>query len=416
MKLFVGLDVSSDKLDACFLTDTLTILHQGSYANDIEGATQIKETIVNMFEQFAFDKVVIGMESTSMYSAHPLIFFHEDEDLKNMHCVVTIEDPFKIHNYAKVFNADKTDTNDAFFIADFLRSERYSHSPLKEEQFLSLQQLTRSRMQLVNMLVETKQHFIENLYYKCNTLSRELRDEESLSTTVFSTSIIELITSDMGLDEIAQLPLNKLAETLQTLGRGRFKHPEKLAKTIQKAIRSSYRLSPTFETSIDIVLATLVGQMRSLEASIKQLEKGIERIVKAMPEYQCLTSIPGVGLVYAAGIIAEVGQIERFENQAKLAKYAGLHWKKSESGNYKSENTPLTKRGNRYLRYYLIEAANSVRRHLPEYNEFYRKKYQETPKHQHKRAIVLTARKFVRLVDTLLRNHQLYTSPRSVES
>lgn len=390
MKLFVGLDVSSDKLDACFLTDTLTILHQGSYANDIEGATQIKETIVNMFEQFAFDKVVIGMESTSMYSAHPLIFFHEDEDLKNMHCVVTIEDPFKIHNYAKVFNADKTDTNDAFFIADFLR--------------------------LVNMLVETKQHFIENLYYKCNTLSRELRDEESLSTTVFSTSIIELITSDMGLDEIAQLPLNKLAETLQTLGRGRFKHPEKLAKTIQKAIRSSYRLSPTFETSIDIVLATLVGQMRSLEASIKQLEKGIERIVKAMPEYQCLTSIPGVGLVYAAGIIAEVGQIERFENQAKLAKYAGLHWKKSESGNYKSENTPLTKRGNRYLRYYLIEAANSVRRHLPEYNEFYRKKYQETPKHQHKRAIVLTARKFVRLVDTLLRNHQLYTSPRSVES
>ena len=70
--------------------------------------------------------------------------------------------------------------------------------------------------------------------------------------------------------------------------------------------------------------------------------------------------------------------------------------------------------GNRYLRYYLIEAANSVRRHLPEYNEFYRKKYQETPKHQHKRAIVLTARKFVRLVDTLLRNHQLYTSPRKM--
>ena len=61
-------------------------------------------------------------------------------------------------------------------------------------------------MQLVNMLVETKQHFIENLYYKCNTLSRELRDEESPSTTVFSTSIIEL-TSDMGLDEIAQLLL-----------------------------------------------------------------------------------------------------------------------------------------------------------------------------------------------------------------
>ena len=57
--------------------------------------------------------------------------------------------------------------------------------------------------------------------------------------------------------------------------------------------------------------------------------------------FQGLTSIPGVGPVYAAGLIAEIGQIERFENQAKL----GLHWKKSESGNNKSENTPLTKRG-----------------------------------------------------------------------
>lgn len=61
--------------------------------------------------------------------------------------------------------------------------------------------------------------------------------------------------------------------------------------------------------------------------------------------FQGLTSISGVGPVYAAGLIAEIGQIERFENQATLAKYAGLHWKKSESGNNKSENTPLTKRG-----------------------------------------------------------------------
>ena len=98
-----------------------------------------------------------------------------------------------------------------------------------------------------------------------------------------------------------------------------------MAKIIQKAIRSSYRLIPTLETSVDIVMATLVGQIRSLEASIKQLEKGIEQIIKALPEYQCLMSIPGVGPVYAAGLIAEIGQIERFENQAKLAKYAGLH-------------------------------------------------------------------------------------------
>ncbi|HDR6319008.1 TPA: IS110 family transposase, partial [Bacillus thuringiensis] len=41
---------------------------------------------------------------------------------------------------------------------------------------------------------------------------------------------------------------------------------------------------------------------------------------------------------------------------------------------------------------------------------YYVEKYNEVPKHQHKRALVLTARKFVRLVDALLRSHQIFTS------
>lgn len=75
----------------------------------------------------------------------------------------------------------------------------------------------------------------------------------------------------------------------------------------------------------------------------------------------------------------------------------------------KSENTYLAKRCNRYLRYYLVEAANSVRSYDLDHKIYLQKKYNETSKH--KRAIVLSARKLVRLVDVLLRNHQLYTPP-----
>ncbi|BDP53713.1 hypothetical protein EfmJHP35_16370 [Enterococcus faecium] len=48
MKLFVGIDVSSEKLDVCFLTDDnqLSILSEISVANDIEGASFIRETIL----------------------------------------------------------------------------------------------------------------------------------------------------------------------------------------------------------------------------------------------------------------------------------------------------------------------------------------------------------------------------------
>ena len=53
----------------------------------------------------------------------------------------------------------------------------------------------------------------------------------------------------------------------------------------------------------------------------------------------------------------------------------------------------------------MVEAANSIRRHEDTYRLYYQKKYDEVPKFKHKRALVLTARKLVRLVDTLLRNH-----------
>ena len=68
----------------------------------------------------------------------------------------------------------------------------------------------------------------------------------------------------------------------------------------------------------------------------------------------------------------------------------------------------MGKSGNPYLRYYLIEGANSVRMHSAEYGRYYRTKYDESTKHKHKRALVLTARKLVRLVDAMLQRNQLY--------
>ncbi|KGL41412.1 IS110 family transposase [Listeria sp. SHR_NRA_18] len=415
MKLFVGIDVSSEKLDTCFLTDddSLTVLAEMSLGNDVVGATTIKEKILACHEAWHFTQIVIGMESTSMYSFHPAMFFNEDEALRALPTVVTVENPFRIKQFSRMFDEDKTDKNDALRIADFLRIQRFTTSPIKEEKYMALQRLTRARYQMIGQLVEAKQHFLENLTYKCNTLTRELKASDS-STSVFSATLLSLFTEDYSLDDLAEMPLEDFASLLQEKGRGRFKQPEALAKTIKKAIRGSYRLGSVAQESIDAVLSAIAAQIRGLENSIQALDKSIEQLVVAIPEYQCLTSIPGVGKVYAAGLIAEIGQIDRFEDQTKLAKYAGLSWKVKQSGNYQSEHTPLTKQGNRYFRYYLVEATNSVRRHLPEYGEFYAKKYQETPKHQHKRAIVLTARKFVRLMDTLLRNHQLYTPPRSV--
>ena len=136
------------------------------------------------------------------------------------------------------------------------------------------------------------------------------------------------------------------------------------------------------------------------------------RIARAvyMDDYP-LTSIPGIGKVYSAGIIAEIGDIHRFDSQASIAKFAGLVWTQHQSGDFEAEHSQMIKTGNRYLRYYLLEAANSVRRCDSEFRRYYDLKFKEVNRFQHKRALALTARKLVRLVFRLLKDNRLYIPP-----
>jgi transposase len=94
----------------------------------------------------------------------------------------------------------------------------------------------------------------------------------------------------------------------------------------------------------------------------------------------------------------------------KLAKYDGLVWHCQQSGKFEAEETQRMP-GNKYLRYYLVQAADQLHKTTANYRAFYQKKYKEVPKHQHKRALVLTARKLVRLVFSLLSTRQLYIPP-----
>ena len=162
--------------------------------------------------------------------------------------------------------------------------------------------------------------------------------------------------------------------------------------------------------SINISIASSMNLINFYQSEIKALEKQILNLIKGLNNtyYNILKSIPGIGPVYAAGLLAEIGEIDQFPNDAALAKYAGLTWRKSESGNFKAQETRMTKTGNTYLRYFLIQAANTVRMSNAEFNLYYNKKINEVTKYQHKRALALTARKLVRLIHSLLRDNRLF--------
>ena len=203
------------------------------------------------------------------------------------------------------------------------------------------------------------------------------------------------------------MDLHELTDFIIEKGKNRFQNPDSVAKAIQKAVRSSYRLPKTVNDSVNQVLSIFITSMKALETQIKEFDKAIKAQTELLPNV--LISIPGIGPVYSAGIMAEIGDINRFDNQAALAKYAGLAWKQQyQSSGFKAEVTRLIPSGTRFLKYYLCEAAFSLVICDKEYSDFYHLKYKEVNRCQHKRTLALTARKFVRLVFRLLKNNRLY--------
>ncbi|KXB96908.1 MAG: transposase [Chlorobi bacterium NICIL-2] len=409
MKLFVGIDVSSQELQACLMNPDGEKLDALKVKNDLQGASHLRDRIVATADKLSASEIHIGLESTSVYSWHPAMYLHQDPALKALGAKVFTINPKLISKFKEAYpDLDKTDRLDAWIIADRLRFGRLTTTIVMQEQYIALQRLTRMRYHLIHSLTREKQYFLQNLFYKCNAFTSEVE------SSVFGHAILEMLSEKYSLDDIATMDVADLADYLKEKGKNRFPDPERVARCIQKAARDSYRLSKVVEDSIDLVLGVSIQTIRSIQAQLKELDKAIERILDGMNGARCLRSIPGIDKVYAAGILAEIGDIERFNDQAALAKYAGLTWRRHQSGSFEAEDTKRIRSGNRFLRYYLVEAANSVKNREPEFGEYYRKKYQEVPRHQHKRALVLTARKLVRLVDALLRNDQLYTPRRKV--
>ena len=272
----------------------------------------------------------------------------------------------------------------------------------------------------VQNLAREKQRFANYLFMKFSGLAQDKVFSDQTGAT--SMAILEEFET---VDELAYMDIDDLAAFIAQKGRNHFPDPQAVAKAVQAAARGSFRLPKTVNDSINQVLSVSIINIKALKEPItcnecersshavhanqSTLDKAIEKQLVLIPN--TLTSVKGIGLVYASGIIAEIGDINRFNNHAGLAKYAGLVWNENQSGNFTGEVTNLVKSGNRYLRYYLLEAADSLRRYDSEFRRFYDLKFKEVNRFQHKRALALTARKLVRLVFRLLKDNRLYIPP-----
>jgi hypothetical protein len=356
-----------------------------------------------------YDAIHIAAEATGWYWWHFFQTLERDPLLNQWPLVLYPINPRLTAKFKGTYDdLDHTDLNDAFVVADRLRLGRDLPAPFRDDPtYWPVRCLTRYRYHLVHALAREKSYSLTLLYLKASEYTRLQPFAD-----VFGAASRAVLQEFTCIEDIAALPLEQLVEFIDAKGKRRFADPQATARKLQQVARDSYSLPQALRQPLHLVLGLSLQHIAALEAQEKRLDTAIAEGMAAIPH--TLDTIPGIGPVFAAGIISEIGGVERFDyDQAKVAKFAGFKWRKHQSADFQAEETPLTRSGNRYLRYYFCEAANAVRLHDAEYAAYYERKRHEVPKHQHKRAIVLTARKLVRLVVRLLTTHQPYRPRRS---
>jgi len=402
--LYVGIDVSS-KSNVVYLMKPDGSKHSNfSVPNSHTGSIELSKRIVSAIKSNELTDVIIGLEATSVYGDNLVYFLREDGNLERYNRKIHVLNPKQVKKFKDSYSdLSKNDYVDSYVIADALRFGRINKEVyLDDYRYEALRHLTRARFFVVQNLTKEKQRFLNYLFKKYSSMTQEKVFSNSFGATALA--VYEEFDSA---EQLASMDLQELTAFIMEKGKNRFPNPDAVAKAIQAAARGSYRLPKTVNDSVNQVLSISIRSMRALEAQIKTYDSAIADQMELIPN--TLQSIPGIGPVYSAGIIAEIGDINRFNNQASLGKYAGYAWNRHQSGDFEAQNTRLIKSGNRYLRYYLGEAAWSLVRCDAEYKRFYDRKYKEVNKYQHKRALALTARKLVRLVFRLLKDNRLYS-------
>jgi len=403
--MFVGIDVAKDSLVACAMDDQgEDVFHSYSVENNRPGCLKLINLIADNANLLQPDIIKIGMEATNVFWEHCYRLIKKHELLNsNFKLQLYTVNPKVVSNFKKAYtDLPKNDSVDAWVIADRIRFGRVENSSSPEALYRALRQITRHKFKLAQHIKAEKARALNLVFLKFSDFTQK---SPFGTFTKASMALLENYT----LREIVNTDIHELAEFLHQNSNNRLGGStpiEKITTALKKAARNSYRLKPEIDQAITQTLSMTFDNIRFYQSQSKRLKRVLKRQLKAIP--QTLITVDGIGPVLTAGIISEIGDINRFDKETNLASYAGLTWSQYQSGSFTAEETHLTKKGNKYLRYYLVEAANSLRVHNDSYKSYYYKKYNEVPKHKHKRALVLTARKFVRLVFALLSKGEIY--------
>jgi transposase len=159
-----------------------------------------------------------------------------------------------------------------------------------------------------------------------------------------------------------------------------------------------------------VLLLNTLDDILHYSKQLKRIEKQMASIVDE--HFSFLLTVPGIGKVTGATIISEIGDINRFHSSSALVAFAGLDPTIYESGNFKSNESHISKRGSKYLRAAIFLSTRAAIINPNIQNNKFREKYHKKiaqGKH-HNSAICSATKNMINVVFTLMKSHESFDS------
>ena len=379
MQTVLAIDVAKGKSMVSLITDCGEVLIEPYEINHSKvDFDNLNQKISNL----KLDNMSVIMESTGIYHRPVERYF-----LENNFNVYTINALYS-KMYKRNLRKTKTDKLDCISLSELFFTTDFKQYIKPDELYLNMNALSRQYFALSELNSNLKNRY-KNLLYLCFP-------EYEL---IFKN---QAIYSDIALNFISKYPhaeiiANTRIDCLQNFFKqNNFRYWKSKTMKIKALAKESY---PSVSKNDEIVsnLSSISKLIYNYEKEIDDLKTKLINYAKQSDYFNKINSIFGLGNLTTALIIAELGDINRFNNIKELTAYCGLDPSIKQSGKTINIHGPISKSGNKYMRKILfVSILNIIRlsslcQQENDIEIYYRKKRNEG-KHHYAATITCTTK------------------------
>lgn len=324
---YVGIDIGSENhVVAAVDGDETVLLRPTRFGENQEGYARLKQLLSSA------DGTLIAMEATGHYWQNLFAF------LIGEGYAVALLNPLRTHRFAQEdLERTKTDAIDALAIARFARQKRPAPAKVTEEATVELRELVRLRDQLV-----------ADTQARVNQLHRLI----DLGFPEFN-RLVKDLSSPLATALLAKFPTARTFASAKPghvakVGYGSKKVGDEFAREIIALAKTSVGAHHGDPYKLQVAYAC--EDLNTLRRRLQAASGDLDRLIKDHEIGKLIVTIAGIGPQTAARLLAEAGDLSRFDSPDALASYAGLVPGLRHSGKRTPASAPLSRIGNARLR------------------------------------------------------------------